>query len=835
MTVKIKINSIDFSILSPRMIKKMATLKVVKQNLYDQDGYAVEDGVMDPRLGVIDPGMRCRVCGGTVGDCPGHFGCIELARPVIHIEFAKIIYQILKGTCSSCGRILASPEEIEKKLSLKKIAAMQKKQCPYCGENREKVKFEKPYTFFMGKDVLNALQIREWFERITEDDLKTMKFKGGRPEWLLLTLVPVPPVTMRPSITLETGERSEDDLTHKLVDIIRINQRLKDNMDIGAPDFIIEDLWELLQYHVATLFNNELSKIPQARHRSGRALKGLSQRLKGKEGRFRGNLIGKRVNFSARTVISPDPKLSINEVGVPLEIAKELTVPIRANEMNKEDLKKLILRGNNWPGANYLVRPDGRKKRITAENAELISEEVEQGYVVERHLIDGDIVLFNRQPTLHKMSLMAHRVKVMPWKTFRLNLSVCPPYNADFDGDEMNLHVPQTEEARAEAELLMDVKHQIRSPRFGGPIIGAQKDHISGSYILTKKGFELPKEKASYLLGLAGIDADLPDKGIVTGKEIFSAFLPDDLDFECRSASCVNCDKCIKEKCPHDAFVKIDKGQLKCGIIDKNSIGAFKGKLLDTIERDYGSDITKDFIDNVTKVSLTTLLVSGVSIGVSETDIPDEAKKKIEKELVKAEKESNDMIIQYRKGEIKTTGGQTEEEMLENMIKKRLADSLNSVSGILKSYIKPSFLTVMADSGARGSMINITQIAGAVGQETILGERVHRGYYERILPHFKKGDLSAVAHGFVVHGFKEGLTPFEFFFDTMNGREGLMDKSLRTRHSGYMERRLVNALQDLKVEYDNTIRDNRGVIIQFFPGEDGIDPSKSDGGKINLR
>ena len=327
---------------------------------------------------------------------------------------------------------------------------------------------------------------------------------------MVLTVLPVPPVTVRPSITLETGERSEDDLTHKLVDILRINQRLKENMEAGAPQLIVEDLWELLQYHVTTYFDNEASGVPPARHRSGRPLKTLAQRLKGKEGRFRSNLSGKRVNFSARTVISPDPNISINEVGVPEMIATEVTVPIYVTPWNIEKMKRLHQNGPNvHPGANYVIRPDGRKIRVYEETKEAIIEKLEVGFRVERHLIDGDIVLFNRQPSLHRMSMMAHEVRVLPYKTFRLNLCVCPPYNADFDGDEMNMHVFQTEESRAEAKSLMRVQEHILSPRFGGPIIGGIHDHISGAYLLTRESSVFEEDEVFQILKRAKIP--LPD------------------------------------------------------------------------------------------------------------------------------------------------------------------------------------------------------------------------------------------------------------------------------------------------------------------------------------
>ena len=364
---------------------------------------------------------------------------------------------------------------------------------------QEPIILDKPVTIHQGDYKLTASEIRERLERINDEDIYVLGINPevARPEWLVLTVLPVPPVTVRPSITLDTGERSEDDLTHKLVDILRINQRLVENMEAGAPQLIVEDLWDLLQYHVTTYFDNEASGVPPSKHRSGRPLKTLTQRLKGKEGRFRSNLSGKRVNFSARTVISPDPNISINEVGVPEMIAKEVTVPAYVNEWNIDEIRTYVENGPDvHPGANYLRSESGNRRKINEDTKEYILENLKPGDIVERHLKDGDMVLFNRQPSLHRMSMMAHEVRVLPYKTFRLNLCVCPPYNADFDGDEMNMHVFQTDESRAEAKSLMRVQEHILSPRFGGPIIGAIHDHISGAYLLTRKSMTFTEEQA---------------------------------------------------------------------------------------------------------------------------------------------------------------------------------------------------------------------------------------------------------------------------------------------------------------------------------------------------
>ncbi|MBL7169750.1 MAG: DNA-directed RNA polymerase subunit A' [Candidatus Aenigmarchaeota archaeon] len=817
------IDKIVFSILDPEKVKKMAAAKISKTDLYDQEGYPVEGGLMDPRLGVIDPGLRCRTCGGSIGDCQGHFGYLELIRPIVHVHYAKLIYNILKLICRDCSRILVDEKGLEKfqqgKKSLKKLKSLVKPKCPYCGGKQKKIKFIKPTTFTEGARILTQLEVRERLEKITPQDLLYLGIKNTKPEYFIISLLPVPPVTMRPSITLETGERSEDDLTHKLVDIVRINKRLRENIDLGAPDFIIQDLWELLQYHIATYINNEITGVPPARHRSGRILKTLTQRLKAKDGRFRHNLIGKRVNFSARTVISPDPMLDIDEVGIPLIIAKELTIPVVAEERNIKHIQKSIKNHPNWPTVNYIIRPDGRRKKITELNKEETAEEIEAGYIVEKQLEDGDWVIFNRQPSLHRMSMMGHRVRVMPYKTFRFNLVVCPPYNADFDGDEMNIHVPQTKESQVETKLLTEVSTQFRSPRFSGPIIGPKNDYITGFYLLTNGNKQFSREETINIIRPCDLEVEIPNKRVFTGKEIFSLFLPKDFNFE------------YKGKSNH---VVIKNGELISGTIDDRGMAAFKGKILDEIDKVYGHAYAKKFLFKMTKLSIQTLSLYGFTLSLSEHDLEKKTRNKIDI-IIKETNDKVDKIIKdFNKGKIELIVGKIAEETLEILIKKELAEVLNKVTKIIKKDMPENNLILMAKSGSRGSIVNIVQSAVIIGQETVKGERINIGYHDRTFTHFKRGDKSLESKGFVVNGYRQGLSPFEFFFDAMNSREGLMDKSLKTRHSGYLERRLVGALKDLKVEYDGTVRDGSNKIIQFIPGEDGLDPSKIQKGGIDV-
>ncbi|SVA60630.1 uncharacterized protein METZ01_LOCUS113484, partial [marine metagenome] len=827
---------------------------------------------------------------------------------------------------------------------------------------------------------LNARDIREWLERIPDEHLifLGMNKDSSRPEWIIMKVLPVPPITVRPSITLDSGDRSEDDLTHKLVDVLRINQRLRENRDAGAPQLIVEDLWELLQYHCTTYFDNQTSGIPPARHRSGRPLKTLAQRLKGKEGRFRSNLSGKRVNFCARTVISPDPNLGINEVGVPEKTAKELTVPIRITSRNREQLRQMVLRGPDMhPGVNYIVRGDHFRVRITDRtkyiwagfrclNPECVSGEKDEslpkingisqfhpdadypgfrpdlnevlhapnflpglelkrqmrrnaigdleeeyavdleatlanlkgedakgqplkeddpkaiihnrwkwehsnpdeyfpdhlevscshcgspeiedeygstysteiedrlstldregnpkpGVIVERHLIDGDVAIFNRQPSLHRMSMMVHEIRVMPGKTFRFNLADCTPYNADFDGDEMNLHVIQSEEARAEAKILMRVQEHIITPRYGGSVIGGIHDHISGAYLLTHGNRILPKSLVLEILGAIGWVGSLPEEveknGTVgyRGTDVLSLIVPAGfkLQYTSRSGDEVN----------------VVNGQVS-GTIDKRGIGAEDGRLLDAVVQTHGSDAGAEFLNRMTKMTIAICSAMGFTTGIDDEDLPPEAKEKIDEINARASDEVDAELEKFGKDgrRYEARPGRTSLETLEENILGILDRGKADSGEVAKDHLgSDNPAVMMAVSGARGSMDNLAMMAGSIGQPKVRGKRLERGYQDRVLPHFPRKQKGAKEKGFVSSSFKRGLEPTEFFMLSVSGRESLVDTAVRTSKSGYMQRRLINAMDDLKVSNDgmSSVRNTANRIIQFEYGEDGIDPARS--------
>jgi DNA-directed RNA polymerase subunit A' len=858
------IGGINFSVFSPSEVRRYSVAEVTQPETYDEDGMPVQGGLMDSRLGTLEPGQKCGTCGSTAGRCPGHFGHIELAEPVLHISFVDEINRLVQTTCRSCGRILLPQQELDAyraKTSsrtdftpalldtvAKEIATKAKKVklCPHCGKQQYQIEFTKPTIFHEiteegGATRLLPVAIRERLERISNEDLELLGFnsKAARPEWFVLQVLPVPPLTVRPSITLESGIRSEDDLTHKVVDILRVNQRVRESKESGTPHLIVQDLVDLLHYHVTTYFDNEVSGIPQAHHRSGRPLKTLSQRLKGKEGRFRGSLSGKRVDFSSRTVISPDPSLDIGEVGVPFEVAKKLTIPEKVSPFNIEHLKELVNRGPfEHPGANYVIRPDGVKIRLDfASDRKALADSLALGYIVERHLTDGDVVLFNRQPSLHRMSVMAHFVRVLPFRTFRLHPSVCPPYNADFDGDEMNLHVPQSEESRSEALMLMKVQDQILSPRYGGPIIGGIRDFITGAFMLTRDEAYLTPAEFSNLALEGDYDGDLPEpevKGahpMYTGKQLFSLFLPEGMNYVLTSKWA----KAQRTGTANDVVIR--DGQLVSGVVDKAVIGAEEpDSLLHRIAKDYGNEEARNFLNSILKVLKTFLTRRGFTYGFNELELPAEAKKGITDALDEAYANVSDLLKKYRAGTLQLTRGLSPEDSLEAYIVNDLARARDKAGRIAdRAFPTENSGMIMARTGARGSSLNVGQMTAALGQQSVRGKRIDHGMKGRALSHFPWNDPSPEAKGFVKSNYRDGLSPTEFFFHAMGGREGLVDTAVRTQQSGYMQRRLVNALEHLKVEYDLTVRDPHGHVIQFLYGEDGVDPAKSDHGRpINL-
>lgn len=884
-----KVIGVQFSVLSPEEIKRRSVAEIFTQEIYDGDKPKI-GGLFDPRMGVLDHAKKCPTDQLDNRQCPGYFGHIELAMPVFHIQYMKYILQTLKCVCWRCSKLLISPDDHElRKILLKKkgvnrfvaVVSLCSKIKLRCGErNRDGCGAPKPIirkdTNGIGKIIAewkigeketgddkkytrlywDAGDIHRIFRRITDEECEVMGFsrKFCRPDWLICSVFGVCPPSVRPSVRADNNTRMEDDLTHKLCDIVKTNRTLKSKLQHNTPKKVIDEWYQLLQYHIATFVDNTLPGIPPAQQRSGRALKSIKERLKSKEGRVRGNLMGKRVDYSARSVITPDPNISINQLGVPKDIAQNLTYPEKVTPYNLNKLKNLVQNGyDKYPGAKSIKRiKDGRIVSLKVINTE--NYELDIGDIVNRHLIDGDIVLFNRQPSLHKMSMMCHRVKVLDYKTFRLNVSVTTPYNADFDGDEMNMHVPQSIQTATELRELASVETQIITPATHKPIIALVQDSIIGSYLFTRyDNFLTKSEVLDLLIWIPSFNGILPDPDILAGsdentinrdkpwfpkyKYMIDGIIPQDLWSGRTIFSLIIPD--INMKKNNDSYdtasnnnkfmhtVKIDRGIVKSGVFDKSILGTKEKGIVHIIYNEYGPERTKQFLDDAQNLITNWVLMSGFSVGLGDL-IPDNApKEKMKDEIIKKKKVVIEVIEHVHKGILQNDSGKSNSDEYEIQVSSALGHAMTEAGKVGSKYLdSDNRMTNLVNSGSKGSSINIGQMIACVGQQSVDGKRIPYGFTDRTLPHFHKYDDGASARGFVENSFVKGLTPTEFFFHAMGGREGLIDTAVKTSETGYIQRKLVKGMEDVRVEFDYTVRNANGHIVQFLYGEDGIDPTK---------
>lgn len=447
------VKGIQFSIMGAEELRRYSVVHVTSPDLYDKNVPKM-NGLYDLRMGTTDKSMLCQTCNCDIINCQGHFGHIDLAFPVYNICYIKQVYKILQCVCMKCSTVLLSDEYKVMYTSLKKVRAnlrfrriydMIKKQsnCPVCDFKQPKWSIDGPKIdcIFSENNESNmtakiALSI---LRKISASDciLMGMHPTHSHPKNMVFEALPVSPPVVRPSVMMDPSVRTQDDLTHKLIEIIKTNQMVEKYLTSSQKNVLDEHI-KLLQFHVTTMIDNDVPGQPQATQRTGRPIKSISQRIKSKEGRVRGNIMGKRVDFSARTVITAEPNIRLDELGVPVSIARNLTFSDKVTFYNKAFLQKCVNTGPDPKtisdvGAKYVITKDSRGNHQRKDLRFAKELALKEGDVVERHLMDGDYVVFNRQPTLHKMSMMGHRVKVMSGKTFRLNLSACSSYNADFD------------------------------------------------------------------------------------------------------------------------------------------------------------------------------------------------------------------------------------------------------------------------------------------------------------------------------------------------------------------------------------------------------------------
>lgn len=766
--------------------------------------------------------------------CPGHFGSINLNFPVLHPGFIDTVLKIIRCVCFFCSELLLTDKDKQniqrvrdrkQRLSAAAAAAKGKKICPACAGVQplysrqslsikcdwSKVTFSDPEEAQYCQRPFTAAEIRLILRHISDETytLLSLNPRASRPENFVLTMLVVPPPIIRPSITISEGSRArgQDDLTSKLCDIVKANTVVKQVLEKEAASIprlglsiAAQQVVADLAFQVSTFTNNDLRGQRQSMQRSGLPSKSITSRLKGKEGRIRGSLMGKRVNFSARSVVSPDSQMDIDQVGVPHRVATKLTVPEAVTDWNLDRLRACVRAGPGvLQGAHSVIRA-GATVLLEFADREREAKTLKTGDEVERYLRNGDTVLFNRQPSLHKGSMMAYRVRLMPHKTFRLNMAVTLPLNADCDGDELNVHVPQDEDSQTEAKLLMAVPVQIVSPQANKPCIGFVQDAVIGSWLLTR-----PETKVRHPLAVAlwatvqhsRRPLPSPAKLEYAGSEIFSLLFPPDLEYQNTKTG-----------------VRIVKGELAAGTLCKITLGATSGGIVHSLYHSHGPARTAEFLSDTQRVVNRWLSHRGFSIKLADCEPSQATDEKVALTIRLADQKVRRIL---HADAVACLPPEKIEAALSEIANRVLTNVGKVVHASLDEERNALYQAVLCAS--KGNLINIAQLLGCIGQTSVEGRRILVPD-----PQGQFGEEATLAKcGFVSSSYFTGLTSTEFFFHTMAGREGLIDTAVKTANTGYLQRRLMKAMETVTVSYDRTIRNAKQSIIQFLYGADNFD------------
>jgi DNA-directed RNA polymerase II subunit RPB1 len=968
------IDNIQFSFMSEKEVADFAVVKITETKL------GGPNSLYDTKMGPSSKGEVCETCECNWEDCPGHFGYIELNSKFPHPLRSKNIVEYLSIFCKDCQHLVITKECINMlgfdkqkgETRFKHIHNHIEKNvtvCSWC-ENILPV-----YTFFDDKYMMEIKDkkypvqyetIYKIFSNIRECDIELLGFnsKYVHPIKLMLGNLLVVPPCVRPFIKSDDGESCHDDLTYKYIDILKKNNKLREVNNEKARLDVIDEL----MFHIKTLMDNSKGK---SREISGkRPIKCIKQRISSKQGRIRQNIQGKRVNFSGRTVIGCDANCMVDELIIPPDVAMKLTYPVKVTSLNfnmcnkllEEGKVNIIIQNGVQKNAKYAMWTEGFKfkdtdiiirggKRITAfELAEakfggdinkltpladdVVIRDGEKiknlpikrrkefnlniGDTIERQLQDGDLVVFNRQPTLWKGSMRAKRVKILPGKTFRFNLSSTQAFNADFDGDEMNLWLAESEKSRAECATILNTVDNFMSSQDSKPLLALKQDAMTGGFVLTDGVVPIPKHTFFECITNHHIDLDyiyhkfnhiksvydklgktaeikekilnnktsslkntiednsnklktlkdehdsikgdqkqvkrkneiatlykeikanneklreqLKELSVVSEEELdneilynghsyFSMILPDDFEYFADN-------KASRDGKP----VLVKRGVLLSGTLDKMAIGSSSGSLIHHIAKDYGYERASKFVGLYQILINKWLTHYGYSIGLEDC---------IPKDTELIESEMNKCFLKATAA-IRT---EKDEELLEAKINGFLGEAITIGQKIAKDALKQDNNMVrVIRSGAKGNFFNITQVTGVVGQQNVVGSRIQKTYGGRTLPHYidysnniineieeKNQDPLPIlkdmfeSRGFVRHSYFQGLTPQEYFFHASGGREGLLDTALKTASTGYLQRKMIKMVEDLKFDYTNVVSNAKNNIIEFMYGEDNMDASK---------
>jgi DNA-directed RNA polymerase II subunit RPB1 len=861
-----QIKKVDFDILGNEEIHTMSS---IKQGLDAHDLYdnlePKKGGLLDTRMGPLGYSDYCDTCGFNSDYCPGHPGHIELAENVFNIGYLDYVKKILEVVCIKCSKVLINKNELIVKKLLKTTQGENRldsirelsKNISYCDKKNDGCGSP---VFKIKKQIKKNIAEIKIIAEIEYDTRDTDNLKGdkgfqpfeltpqiiyvilsnisnmdceiigmnpyrSRPEDKIHKFYHIPPPVIRPSVKadfMSNGGTKEDDLTHKLSDIIKKNNDIIKKQDnIGdSKNKYIKDHVHLLQCHIAVFQNKDAVTLDKNDAKT-KQFKPLVKRLKGKEGRVRKNLMGKRGDFSARTVVTGYPSCSADEVGVPVRIAKILTFQEIVTENNREILQKLVDTGpNKHPGANIVFQEIkyGKIQKYDAIDLKGRTVQLKIGDIVERHMQNGDPVLFNRQPTLQKQSLLCHRALIIDDETlmtYRLNLSATGPYNADFDGDEMNIFCPQTIQGRIELEEIADIKLQYISPAYSRSSMGITQDGLIGAFTLTHPEMLINYKDAINLMSsthLNDFSFFSNKKENYTGKELFSLIIPEEIR--------------IKTK-----YHTIKNGILTDGQLTKNILKAgTRDNLIQLIWNQYNPTKTVEFVNSCQWLVDSFNMYNGFTVGIGDIDINEKTKKEIAIYIAS---------IQSKVDSIITTKENTPSYMDESLYESKIYMELNvireEVSKIVLNQVKDdNNFKIMLTSGSKGTPANLGQMIGCIGLQVSEGGLVKKKLNRRTLPYFHQDDDRSMARGMIVNSYYQGLSWTEFIFHIGGGRENMIDKAIKTAETGYLQRKLIKMGEDVMIKYDGTVRTANDHIVQLLFGYTGIDTTRCHEYEISL-
>ena len=821
---------------SAEQIRRSSAVHVTDPASY-ASGVARPNGPMDTHMGVIDRSALCKTCGHTAQICTGHHGHVDLCVPIMHpCHFAvRRALAVLGCVCWACSRLLrtdASAAAIERAQRLPvsrgvRFAAVREacrlvRRCEACDAEQPRVLKQGTgsWSFVLEQGKTRApVSVERMYatlDGVSDEDSARLGFVPTHPRQLVLTAVAVVPPHVRPAVTLSPSIVNQDDLTATLGGIVRRNALLQKQIADKQPAVVTQATEQLLAYSIHTWMDGSDVQPPnvgfmRSTSSSAKTIKALRKRIEGKQGLVRQNLMGKRTDFTARTVITGDPYVGIDELGVPLAIANNLTFPERVTAHNHAELTGIVRNGPDGTlarrGARFVVRRSGERQSIAicGEGSPL-----ERGDVVERQLRDGDLVIFNRQPSLHRMSLMAHRVRVVSHSTFRMNLSCTTPYNADFDGDEMNMHVPQTHEARAEAALLMTPSSQLVSPQSNRPVMAIVQDTLLGAALITARdSFVERDELFQILVALPSWDGRVPVPCVVkpralwSGKQLVTLLLPTST-FLTRAAG-MHRDEDVTGA--DDTLVRVVAGELLTGHLCKRALGTTEGGLVHLIFANEGPSRAAQFIDVMQLLVVAWMQSRPCTVGVADFHVDGATRAAITRGVESAARAAR---------------GASEDATQHTLNCARDAAGKLVVGAVGRANNMRRMCII---AGSKGSSLNIAQTIGCVGQQSVDGQRPARAR-GRCLPCFPRHSTEPRAQGFVASAYILGLTPAETFFHAMGGREGLIDTAVKTSETGYTQRRLVKSTEAIAVAHNGTVVDNNGCVVSWLYGDDGLDAAR---------